>query len=166
MARGARQLVVGELYPTAPKPELESVLGEPVRRGLPPKRQKQEDGQRLEQGYRKSPVRVHWREPVVATVALVFFRDRSPVPFGSLVCDRCAAEGTPAQLERFNVLLQERYACAADRVPHDNDTAASAGLRESGGAGGAPRSCGTQSAGQHADSLCNCRSRRTLGCSQ
>ena len=31
------------------------------------------------------------------------------MPFGSLVCDRCAANGTLAQLERFNVLLQERY---------------------------------------------------------
>ena len=93
-----QQLVVGELYLTAPKPVLESVLGEPVRRGRPPKRQKQEDGQRLEQGYRKSPVRVHWREPEVETVERVFFWDRSPMPFGSLVCDRCAAEGTPAQL--------------------------------------------------------------------
>ena len=65
MARGARQLVVGELYLTAPKPELESVLGEAVRRERPPKRQKQEDGRPLEQGCRKSPVRVHWREPVV-----------------------------------------------------------------------------------------------------
>ena len=112
MARGVRQLVVGELYLTAPKPELESVLGEPVRRGRPPKRQKQEDGRPLEQGCRKSPVRVHWREPVVETVERVFFWDRSPMPLGSLVCDRCAAEGTPAQLERFNVPLQERCACA------------------------------------------------------
>ena len=35
MARGAQQLVVGELYLTAPKPKLESVLGEAVRRERP-----------------------------------------------------------------------------------------------------------------------------------
>ena len=56
---------MGELYLTAPKPELESVLGEAVRRERPPKKQKQEDGRPLEQGCGKSPVRVHWREPVV-----------------------------------------------------------------------------------------------------
>ena len=67
---------MGKLHLTAPKPELESALGEPVRRGRPPKRRKQEDAQPLEQGCRKSPVTVHWAERVVACVERVSWQDR------------------------------------------------------------------------------------------
>ena len=95
MVRGARQLVLGELYLTAPKPETEAALREPARRGRPPKRRKPEpDNHRApEQGCKQTPVSVHWAEPVVASVESVCFWDRSPVSFGSSVCDRCAAEG-------------------------------------------------------------------------
>ena len=69
MARGARQLVVGELYHTAAKPAVE----EPVRRGRPPKRRKADDSRPLEQGCKQSPARVRWGEPVVAGMAEVNF---------------------------------------------------------------------------------------------
>ena len=109
MVRGARQLVLGELYLTAPKPETEAALREPARRGRPPKRRKPEpDNHRApEQGCKQTPVSVHWAEPVVASVESVCFWDRSPVSFGSSVCDRCARPSEAARLEYFQVRLKD-----------------------------------------------------------
>ena len=117
MVRGARQLVLGELYLTAPKPETEAALREPARRGRPPKRRKPEpDNHRApEQGCKQTPVSVHWAEPVVASVESVCFWDRSPVSFGSSVCDRCARQSEAARLEYFQVRLED----STLRLPRD-----------------------------------------------
>ena len=108
VARGARQLVAGELYLRAAKPEVE----EPLRRGRPPKRRKADEARALELGCKQSPLKVHWAWPSLVSKKAVAdppppFSDRKPLPFGSSVCDHCASERQPAQLELFDVSLHD-----------------------------------------------------------
>ena len=106
VACSARQLVAGELYLRAAKPEVE----EPLRRGRPPKRRKADETRPLELGCKQSPLKVHWAWPSLVSEKAVAdplppFSDRDSVPFGSSLCDCCAAERQPVQLELFEVSL-------------------------------------------------------------